>query len=243
MRKLSFLIILCACNQPSENSDGSGANQNDYVDDLIVFEESAFEDPEQIRYSELFDSYHFIPLETSEESILSEITQVKFLNKKIIIRDNLTSKVVLFSDDGKYLRNIGNAGRGPGEYTGLTEIDVDVDNNYIFILDNTAKKIITYDLQGNLINELTLKIHTTPFSFQYAGQGKFLVSLNPLFKKSHALVLIDSKGRVVKYMLDNAIHISSLLSPSNFFTTSTDIKFMTVSMDTIYQYKEGRLSP
>ena len=243
MKKLLFLITICACSPPSENSDGSGANQNDHVNNLILFEENSFEIPEQIRYSELFDSCYFVPLETTEESLLSEITQIKFLNEMIVIRDNKTKKVVLFSRDGKFLRNIGNAGRGPAEYMGLAEIDVDSKNNHIFILDNTAKRILTYDLQGNLINDFNLKVYAIPFSFQYTGQGKFLVSLNPYSEKSHALVLVDSKGRILRPMLDNAIYISTFLSPSNFFSTSTDIKFMTTYMDTIYQYKDGQLSP
>lgn len=233
------LILLFGCHSPNKNIQ----NEDLTNPHLIIFDENKAGSLKSIPYSDLFVSYHFVPLETKKESLLSNISQIKLVDKKILILDKgSVNKVLLFNENGRHIRTIKHSGQGPGEYLQIGEIDTDT--NYLFVLDPTTKKIITYDLNGDFIEEFRLHIRGTPKSFQYVKNGQFLVHINPLTNgSSPILYLVDSKGKVIKEMLGNGIYTSTEFGQSSFYRTKSDIKFMTTYMNRIYQFKDGKIRP
>lgn len=231
------LVLLCACTS-DRTVDKKNLNP-----DLIIFNENEYDNHQKFYYSEVFKSYHFVPLETNPECMISAITTAKFLGNNILIFDGRYNRLLLFNKEGKFLRNIGSQGKGPGEHIAIKEIDVDSETKRIFVLD-IANKIIVYNPEGSLINEFKVRRHEIIHSFQYVDDEKFIVQLNPYHHKSPVLALIDSNGKVLKTMLDNqAIYISSRTGASSFYRTKEDIKFYSIYMNTIYQFKDDELLP
>lgn len=60
-----------------------------------------------------------------------------------IIVDGKQGKIFQFDSTGRYIRNIGNQGEGPGEYNIITAMDMDNKNN-IYIFDIPAMKVNEY---------------------------------------------------------------------------------------------------
>ena len=61
-------------------------------------------------------TYNFIPLETNDSCLFSEIREVEIVDNKIYIIDNKRSGLLVFDISGKFITKIGNLGNGPGEY-------------------------------------------------------------------------------------------------------------------------------
>ncbi len=95
--------------------------------------------------------YYFVALESSSESFLSGINRIFELDEKIIIFDDRYNKVLVFSDNGKFINRIGKIGNGPGEFTDITDISIDFKKKIIQVLDINKRKVLKYKLNGKYI--------------------------------------------------------------------------------------------
>ncbi len=101
------------------------------------------------------DSVSFIPLETTDSSLIAKIAKILFFDDLMAIHDYKTSAILLFDTKGHYLRNIGRKGQGPGEYAFIAHLMSDLDKKQIIAYDSYQRKMIYYDLDGNFIKEIT----------------------------------------------------------------------------------------
>jgi hypothetical protein len=101
----------------------------------------------------------FIELETTDSSLLYEISNIGFLNGKIIILSRET--VCVFDRNGKFLFNAGRKGPGPGEYINLANIFVK--GNSVYLLDQMSKKLLCFDGSGNFVSSIKLNITNTGY--------------------------------------------------------------------------------
>jgi hypothetical protein len=92
----------------------------------------------------------YIPLETNDEFVTQGV--VMATGSKYIIVKNWSHDGDIFIFDrntGKALRKINRLGKGPEEYTHITDIVLEEEINELFINSMTTKKILVYDLSGN----------------------------------------------------------------------------------------------
>ncbi len=100
----------------------------------------------------LTDSVDIIPLETTEECLLSEINKIEFYKNRIYISDRANAKIFVFTPEGKYLKSIGRQGMGPNEYSFLGDFTFIGDS--IAIQDRSQRKYILYNLYDDLCREV-----------------------------------------------------------------------------------------
>ena len=97
-----------------------------------------------------FMDVEYIPLETKDEFVTQGV--VMAIGSKYIIVKNWTREGDIYVFDrktGKAIRKINKLGKGPEEYSHLTDIVLDEENNELFINSFSTKKILVYDLFGN----------------------------------------------------------------------------------------------
>lgn len=100
----------------------------------------------------LDDSIEIIPLETTEECLISKINRIEFYQDKIFVSDKANAKIFVFTSEGKYLKSIGTQGGGPGEYSFLGDFTLKGDS--VVIQDRYNSKYIAYDLYSNAYREI-----------------------------------------------------------------------------------------
>jgi hypothetical protein len=128
------LLSLFACN--SERNE---------ISELIDFEEA-------ISNSEAFDikkhvsKVRYIALETNEDCFLADLRKIAISDDYILVLD-FESNLFQFSLSGQFIRRIGMLGKGPGEYTYITDFVVDDSFENIYV--NTLGFLYTYDIEGN----------------------------------------------------------------------------------------------
>ncbi|WP_106831899.1 6-bladed beta-propeller [Parabacteroides pacaensis] len=94
----------------------------------------------------IFSTLTFVPLETTDECIISFVMNLKIIDSLIYINDGL-KRLLVFDSNGKFKYQIGSKGNGPGEYLEMRDYIIYKDR--IEILD--FKKILTYSLTGEYI--------------------------------------------------------------------------------------------
>ena len=90
--------------------------------------------------------YKFIPLETTENCLLSGIRNIQIHNGKIFILDNKLSKVMVFDITGKFITQIGTLGEGPDEYNQICSFWIDQKTQTITLADRGGAKLLYYKL-------------------------------------------------------------------------------------------------
>jgi len=179
--------------------------------------------------SELFIFERIIPLETRDNCLINSIDKIKITDSLIFIYDSRSFKVLSFSMEGHFIRQIGQSGKGPGEYIELQDFDINPETKMIYLLD--IKAIHQYNFKGEFIRSYKTDFISTkimlngPNEFLFYG-GRF----------EHRLLITDAKMKSVKkffpfselYMVDN-------LYPFNKINTSALLHLPTI--DTIYTIK------
>src|SRR5680860_1015857 len=125
-----------------------GCKQSDRNDLITVDVTKSYPEKELILQD--FMDLEYIPLETNDEFVTQGV--VMAINNKYIFAKNWSNDGDIFVFDrktGKALRKINRKGKGPEEYSHLTDIVLDEENNELFINCFSMKKILVYDLFGN----------------------------------------------------------------------------------------------
>ncbi len=100
--------------------------------------------------------------------------------------------------DGKYLRDIGGYGQGPGEYSMVRCAQIDEKHNRIYILPSLQKKILIYDLEGKYLSDIPLQ-NLTNVNFYLDTEKKHLYVASSLGPRHEAfLQMLDLNGNVIQ---------------------------------------------
>ncbi len=130
---ISFLFIVYSCSEKQENKESIKVDLNNR-NEVSIFS--------------IFSKIEIIPLETNDSSLIKAISKIIVDNDTLYILDNEMSKILVFNKSGNYLYSIDHKGRGPGEYTSTSDINVFDDD--LFVLSSLDNKLYIYTKSGDL---------------------------------------------------------------------------------------------
>lgn len=148
-----------------------------------------------VRDKAAYNEYRYVKLETTDESLISEISKVVCAEGKIFVLSFLEPTVFIFNEDGRFLSKI-NQGQGPGEV--LSVSDMAVKDRKLYVLD-MYKTLKEYDLNGNFIQD-KYKFDSNYFSFSFTGNGLFLVDNNIDVRSDYNLCFVPDNGEEKYYL-------------------------------------------
>lgn len=144
-----IFIIVLGCSESVDNKKHGYIN----CKDISV---------KNVQISSIVDSIYYVRLETNNECLIKNIKQISIVSDRIFILDNY-ERLFVFSIKGKYLNQIGNIGKGPGEYLKISSFSIDFVNKIVFVLDEN--KISGYNYQG-IYNNINIKTnHCNTFCY------------------------------------------------------------------------------
>ncbi len=193
-----------------------------------------------LRLSELADRAEYVKLETSPDCLLGGWLMVKS-GGNYYIRDSRQSRILVFDKQGKFLRQIGRQGRGPGEYVRFAYWDVSQDNRFVAI--------------GGLGEGV--KLYTTNGDFKCQAQFSISFLSGFLFLNSEKLISYEARlnsgqkcypamlaWNVANLKADTVLRIDMEVQQSDrdfslvytaFYPSGGRIHFMKAANDTLYQ--------
>ena len=187
MKSLSLIIFvstLCLCN--------SCVTSNESSNTISLIDVAG-----EVDLDDLFEDFEYIQLETTDKSIYGQVNKLIIHNNKFYILDSQTKKVLVFQTDGAFSHTIGGIGKGPGEYTHIEDMVIDVENEQLVILGYPSIVYI-YHLNGDFIARKHLPV-ADPLWNICTHNGGFICSNN------HQLV---GQGKTLMYSFDKDFNLT-----------------------------------
>jgi hypothetical protein len=103
-----------------------------------------------IDLSEIGGSINYIPLETSQNTLVGSIIK-GIITDSLIFLETYPYKLMAFDHSGRFVRNYGNVGRGPGEFIQIMDFTVSPDRSKVYIMDRGATRL-AYDIGGDFLH-------------------------------------------------------------------------------------------
>lgn len=169
-----FVLLGCSSNKKQEPISKSGIPVINLSEDVSTVP--------SLLLSEAAEKLEIVPLEMTDESVLSDITEMQVTDHNIWIDHGREFYIYRFSRTGKFLNKIGSIGQGPGEYTNYSTFLVDEDKKEVYIIANT-NGVLAYDFEGNFKRkivdiQMVLQLFSSPYDQYILNNQKFFATQN-----------------------------------------------------------------
>jgi hypothetical protein len=202
-----------------------------------------------LKMSSIFTKARAIILEETDYSLIGMINKLQLFDNYIFVLDNSTAKKLFVFDkkDGKYLRQIGSFGQGPGEYLEIRDFCLDIANREVYIYDAGKQMLHKYNFDnGKYIKSINMRYNEKFFHYIMYLNNKIYANV---LDHNNLLVEFDLKTNTYKEFLNvdeyncgwNDLYFRA---PNSFFISDLDSpKFVEIFMSTVISIDETGLRP
>ena len=230
---INFQAILLSCvdgKQPADNVITVDVTKNNFPKKELIIQD--------------FMDVEYIPLETTDDFINQGLVQA--IGKEIIVVINRTDdgNIYIYDRTGKALRMINRKGQGGEEYTYITKIILDEDNNEIFINDHYVKKIFVYDLYGNFKRSFAYRENTKgwPYTDMSNYNKTNLICFDEYNDKGRAFVLVSKLDGSITKKIDIPVKVLKFLMKLQFDEANNRVNGMAPDpYNTILPFNGGKI--
>jgi hypothetical protein len=199
---------------------------------------------ESCSLSKIANSLDYIFLETTPKSLLRNIDHIALSDSFIFVNDY--TKLLQFGINGKFIRQIGSYGRGPGEYLFVNDFCIDNRNGKIYILN--AGNLLEYNFAGLFIRSIVVEKKSTRLVLSDTNKIMLYPFNLPgkMDDRPYSWYLIDLNGanilKIPNYL--KRVHTPGLLiRESPLYSFNNAFHFMEYGIDTLYFLKNARPEP
>ena len=174
-----MMATLVACESPSTKLELVTINvESDYPEKELILQD--------------FVDVEYVPLETNDEFINKGWVKAVGKNLLAIVNGGTDGDIFLYDrTTGKGIRKINRKGQGGEEYTQITQIALDEEQNEMFIVDYPRQKIKVYNLEGKYLRDFSFD-ENSYYTFVYAYDKQHLIVYKEYYdqpeKSCHALI-------------------------------------------------------
>jgi len=180
MKKLQ-LLILCLLISSCTSRDS----------DIFRISPLSFEE-NKLYLSDIADNVKYIRIDNTKS--ISYLYATKTTKDRIYLSGKDIG-ILAYSRDGNFLYNIGNQGRGPGEYVYGLSFAVG-DDNKVYVVDN--RKILIYNSEGRYIRTIDLNFLDAYFGkIEYSNNTLFLNQASSGGLLKYDWVVLDTLGELI----------------------------------------------
>ncbi len=181
----------------------------------------------------------FLKLGKTGDILVGDITKLWITPQYIVIADRFQSKAIfIFDRSGNAQAIINRLGRGPQEYTDMTDAILTSDGKGIVILDAYKKKLLYYSMTGDFLYDKDLPFNVS--DLEYMDEQK-IIALTYEYQKNDPNSTFDKNNRHYVYVLDTLMNLThSAMSTPPFIKRFEDRLYVNPAhSDTIYRVAEG----
>ena len=239
---------------------GQGGNKSNFA--VLNFEKS-FSRQQEVPLSRFVDKITYIPLETNSQALFGA-AYYEVTDEYIIVRQASRERRILLFDrhTGKFIREIGKFGRGPGEYFDYSLIPFNPGKKELYAMSG-SREILVYDLEGRNIDKIkipeikdkygeVLQLSKKPIVFDNTLENNIFVGYfrNSFGQEKNKLVLITKEGvskmfpnyQVQDLKIKDGLILINRLNAS-FYTWDNKLYFLETFCDTLFQVTKSSLVP
>lgn len=240
-------IIIYGCTAKSENVDN--------IYHKIDIESAIFND-QKVKLSDYVSCLDYIPIETNENFLVSDIFKFSPFDDYIAICCNATQQVYQLSKDGKLLKKIGRRGNAKNEYRAVNKLVTTPETIIVFM----GTKIISFSALTGDIKQVVVPNDINDVKifggFALCGKDSFAILhnmnegenyisiVNDKSTEVQRIKLWDTKKRKVEVpMPTGGIMQLEWAYLSTLYNVKDSLRVTNDFIDTIYTYSDDKLLP
>lgn len=130
-------------------------------------------------------SVSYVPLETTDSCLISNVSNLVMDDEFIFVENGKTQQIFLFTREGKFVRQLGRAGNGPGEYAPYAIESMTLDSSRREIYLNARQlPAWVYSYDGTFLRRDTLVSQAVGYRSFWIGNMLFWGALRLLLSHS-----------------------------------------------------------
>jgi hypothetical protein len=262
--KISFhisvlgLLFLISCGESKNKSNehnGTILSSSKTLNQINL--DSQQNEEQSVLLSSIGKQLVYIPLETNPSSIIGGNPHFEFTPDYIFVADAPYGRLLQFDNTGKFIRQIGANGRGPGEYIAASSFCIDKNNEKIFIKSCWSNcTILEFGFDGKYIQSFDLPwesngflvLDSLGFVFEVADYSPSASGVIPGIRDNsyleNNLIITDFKFNPLFKVRRHLIRESNLGGSSiAFYYHNNELRFQQFGVDTLYILKMNKLEP
>jgi hypothetical protein len=202
-----------------------------------------------IKLSELATKVEYIQLETSENCLIDNTAKYYFSDNFVFVRNR--DHILKFSSDGKFIKQIGTPGRGPGEITSIHTTSIIPEKKWIVLYDYVVHKLRYYNFDGNLLKTVNID----PFQYVKVLKNTNYIAINQVnsvISEKYTHLLIDESGKTFSAVKNsetwkspNSNGVLTIGSPTfePFYEYGNKYYLKSLYNDTVYVISNNKIVP
>ena len=228
---IPFVLLLFNCNKNSTE-----IQETKYVIEINTDKVETFKLSNNTIYK------NFVPLETTENSLIKRVDKIYLTDSVIIIFDESLREILLFNKDGSFFRKCGKKGNGPGEHTYFSDIYYDHKTELIYANEGNKKSMYIYNQKGNLIEVIpTPKIFFR--SFCKVENGYWLYTGMPNKGTNKSVIYVDNNFNIINEFIPQKVFFTTYWRPTFFQNEKGENFFISPYGNIVYSIEKDELIP
>ncbi len=193
--------------------------------------------------SSLVESCEIVKLQTSDDAFIDYARCIGITEKYICIKSYGRYPVKLFDRNGKFIRNIGVIGRGPGEYSSLAGLQFSQEGDKVYLIPEiNARNILVYDVEGNILKAIPLVYPQRKFKAIISSDSIITVFSMPIANDPAVCFQQTFDGKLIQEVTPPSYLISQDYNGEVYIN---GLSYYNTISDTLYHYNtlKNRLEP
>lgn len=190
-------------------SCGHGQNDNESDSDplqVVVVPEQA-----DMPIDSIIEKVDYIKLGDTGDVLIGDVSKLWITPQHIVIVDKFKAmSIFVFDRSGNAQAVINRLGRGPQEYTSLTDVCLTPDQQRIVVLDNSKKKLLYYNMEGDFLYDKNTSFWIGDLA--YADEQHIIAKTYGAQNEDPGLTSYENKDDNL-YILDTLMHIKQSMMP------------------------------
>lgn len=239
------IIFLVSCNNPRPSKAIDIKTQKTIEPPYNIDLENNIDRDKSVPLTMIGKELEYIPLETTKSSLLKRINRIELSTEYIFISD--FNKLLQFDRKGKFIRQVGSNGRGPGEYVYVSDFCIDEDKMKVYVLAWGIYAVLEYDFVGRFIRKVaTISFESNQFLVNDSSGFVFNIYDVPdtTIASKNNLYITDPKCNILFKIKRHFIRNSNLMiGRTSMYFYNGSLRFEQYGVDTLYTVKKDKLEP
>jgi len=188
------LLFISSCSNPNQKTNV----KNEKASVILPYKveiEANLKNIKSVSLSAIGREIEYIPLETNAKSLIRRIVKIDFSKNYIFISD--FDRLTQFDRKGKFIRQVGSNGRGPGEYLHVSSYWIDEKSEKVYIMAWGIKSILEFDFNGVFNRSFNISFSSLQFLKTDSNNYIFVIPNSPYPDDSEfRLIITDSTGAI-----------------------------------------------
>jgi hypothetical protein len=242
---LITLFLLTRCHSDKKAKSENDGKKNEFFE---INYESELKNKKTVTLSDIASDMRYIQLETGDKYLVSRKPEYYFSDNLIFVTSS--EQLLVFDYTGKFIRQIGTLGRGPGEIDLITFVSILEKEQIIIVQTNWSRKLMFFSFDGTFIKSISRPPDV--FRIQVLNLNQYLLYYAcAIGNEDYLYILSNENGDTIStvknhFKWENTSGITGMVGYDTFrpfYNYQNQFFFKSMYNDTIYTILDNNITP